>query len=165
MPELTPLEKLQPCLLDRLTDDDPKNPNESAAQRVISLRRYKDGVLRDLQWLFNAAAHLPDEGGERFRFADYPQALNSVINFGMRHLSGAFAPNLADLERELKEALQLFEPRIDKLRVKAAMERNLISIELHGDLWAKPLSEHLFIKTRIDLETGQCLMGDRGNGP
>ncbi len=59
MAELTPLEKLQPCLLDRLTDDDPKNGEESRAQRVVSLSRYKRGVLRDLEWLFNTDAR-PD---------------------------------------------------------------------------------------------------------
>ena len=165
MPELTPLEKLQPCLLDRLTNDDPKNPNESRTQRVISLQRYKRGVLRDLHWLFNSAAHLEEEGRERFRLGDYPEAVKSVLNFGMRHLSGSFAPNMAELERELAAALELFEPRIDKLKVKASLERNVIVLELHGELWAKPLAEHLFIKTKIDLETGQCLMGDRADGP
>lgn len=165
MPELTPLEKLQPCLLDRLTNDDPKNPNESRTQRVISLQRYKRGVLRDLQWLFNAAAHLPEEGKERFRLGDYPEAVNSVINFGMRQLSGSFAPNMSELERQLAEAIRLFEPRIESLRVKASMERNLIQLEVQGKLWAKPLSEELYIKTKIDLETGQCIMGDRADGP
>ena len=132
MPELTPLEKLQPCLLDRLTNDEPKNPNESRTQRVISLQRYKRGVLRDLHWLFNAAAHLPEEGKERFRLDVYPEALKSVINFGMRQLSGSFAPNMAELERVLSDAFELFEPRINKLKLKASMERNLFVIELHG---------------------------------
>ena len=63
MPELIVVEKLQPCLLDRLTDDDPKNSLESRDRRVISLQRYRQGVLRDLQWLFNASAHLRQEGG------------------------------------------------------------------------------------------------------
>lgn len=165
MPELTPLEKLQPCLLDRLTDDEPKNPNESRSQRVISLQRYKRGVFRDLHWLFNAAAHLPEEGQARFRLSDYPEALRSVINFGMRQLSGAFAPNLTELERHLADAIELFEPRIDKLRVKASTERNLIILEIHGELWAQPMSEELFVKTKIDLETGQCILGDRADGP
>jgi type VI secretion system protein ImpF len=50
---LTPLDRLQPCLLDRLTDDQPEKHEESRTQRIVSLQRYKAGVLRDLEWLFN----------------------------------------------------------------------------------------------------------------
>jgi type VI secretion system protein ImpF len=166
MAELTPLEKLQPCLLDRLTDDEPDKTEESRNQRVISLPRYKRGVLRDLEWLFNASAHLPEEGGRRFRLSDYPEAYRSVINFGTRQLSGLLAPNMDELERELSEAIQLFEPRIlhHTLTVKATVERHVVSIEMFGELWADPIPEKLFIKTSIDLETGQCNLGDAGHG-
>jgi type VI secretion system protein ImpF len=160
----TPFEKLQPCLLDRLTDDDPKNPEESRTQRVISLSRYKRGVLRDLEWLLNASAHLPEEGS--VRLSDFPEAERSVINFGTRQLCGLIAPDMDALERELTEALQLFEPRIirNSLVIKATMERHIIAFEIRGDLWAVPVSEQLFVKTQIDLETGQCLLGDTAHG-
>src|SRR5687768_14305824 len=120
MPELTPLEKLQPCLLDRLTDDEPKNSNESRVQRVVSVQKYKRGVLRDLEWLFNSAAHLPEEGSRKFRLSNYPEALRSVLNFGTRQLCGMFAPEMRELESQLTDAIRLFEPRIirNSLRVK-----------------------------------------------
>jgi len=73
MAELTPLEKLQPCLLDRLTDDEPNISEESRNQRVISVQRYRRGVLRDLEWLFNTSAHLDEEGREKFRLSDFPE--------------------------------------------------------------------------------------------
>ena len=62
MSDLTPIEKLQPCLLDRLTDDEPTKPVESRRERVVSMQRYRNGVLRDLGWLFNSNAFLYDEG-------------------------------------------------------------------------------------------------------
>ena len=166
MAELTPSERLQPCLLDRLTDDDPGNKEESRNQRVVSLQKYKRGVLRDLEWLFNASAHLPAEGQKQFRLEDYPEAYRSVLNFGTRHLCGLIAPNMEELERQLSAALQLFEPRVLRhtLTIKATIERNMIGFELHAELWANPMSEKLFIKTNIDLETGQCLLGDGANG-
>ena len=166
MADLTPLEKIQPCLLDRLTDDDPTNPEESRMQRVVSVQRYRRGVLRDLQWLFNASAHLPEEGKTGFRLADFPEANRSVINYGTRQLCGLISPNMPELERELAEAIQLFEPRIIRhsLQVRAFMERQMIAFEIRGELWANPLPEQLFIKTKIDLETGQCLTGDIGDG-
>src|SRR5262249_14535426 len=108
MPELAVIEKLQPCLLDRLTDDDPKNAQESRAQRIVSLQRYRQGVLRDLQWLFNASAHLAHEGNSPINLEDYPDAFRSVINFGTRHLFGVMTPSMRDLERQLTDALYTF---------------------------------------------------------
>jgi len=158
MPELVVVEKLQPCLLDRLTDDDPKNPVESRTQRVISLQRYREGVLRDLQWLFGASAHLPQEGQSQFSLEDYPDAFKSVINFGARHLFGLMAPNMRELERQLTEALYVFEPRIlrNSLKVRSRIAGNEIALEVEGELWASPLPEHLHIKTKLDIESGHC---------
>jgi type VI secretion system protein ImpF len=51
--ELTPQEKLQPALLDRLTDDEPDRKVESREQRVLSVQRLKAALLRDLAWLLN----------------------------------------------------------------------------------------------------------------
>lgn len=162
MPELAVVEKLQPCLLDRLTDDEPKNTQETRAQRVISLQRYRQGVLRDLQWLFGASAHLPKEGRTSFSLEDYPDAHRSVINFGTRHLFGLTSPNLRDLERKLTEALYTFEPRIlrNSLKVRLQMKGNLIALDVDGELWANPIPEQLHIKTKLDIETGFCSVGD-----
>ena len=162
MPDLAVVEKLQPCLLDRLTDDEPNNSQETRAQRVISLQRYRQGVLRDLQWLFGTSAHLPDEGDSSINLQDYPEAIKSVINFGIRHLFGLMAPNLREIQQALTEALYNFEPRIlrNSLKVKLQMDGNLIVIDIEGELWASPLPEHLHIKTKLDIESGHCSLGD-----
>src|SRR5579871_4159940 len=127
MPELAVVERLQPCLLDRLTDDEPNNQQESRAQRVITLQRYRQGVLRDLQWLLGASAHLPLEGSTTWSMEDYPEANRSVINYGTRHLFGMMTPNLRELERQLEEALYVFEPRIlrNSLKVRSQIEGNI----------------------------------------
>lgn len=166
MAELTPIEKLQPCLLDRLTDDEPLKQEESRSQRVVSQQKYRRGVLRDLEWLFNTNAYLRDETLEGFRLEDYPEAWRSVLNFGTRQLTGLIAPDLEELRDQLSEAIQFFEPRIvpRSMSINVNQERNTVSFEIHGDLWANPLPEHLFIKTKVDLETGQCLLGDASNG-
>jgi type VI secretion system protein ImpF len=163
---LTPLDKLQPCLLDRLTDDEPGKREESRHQRIISLQRYKAGVLRDLEWLFNAIGHFPDEPAGDVTFAFYEEAYRSVINFGIRQLYGRLAPDIEEIEKQLSDALIVFEPRINRrsLRVKVAIERNVLSIELTGELWVNPLPEKLFIKTELDLESSQCSIREAGNG-
>jgi type VI secretion system protein ImpF len=165
MPDQVPIEKLQPCLLDRLTDDEPGKQEESRMQRVISLQKYRRGVLRDLQWLFNAYAVLRFEDGTS-ELDDYPEAMRSVLNFGTRQLCGLTAPNMDRLREELAEALQVFEPRLTPraLTIRADMENNIVTFDLDGELWANPLPEHLHLKTAVDVETGQCLLGDSPHG-
>lgn len=159
MAELTSKDRLQPSLLDRLTDDEPDQPRESREKRVLSVNRLRESVLRDLGWLFNAGGASSDEGFER-----YPFAARSVINFGLPPLSGMTARglDLEMLERVLRQAILDFEPRIlrNTLRVRAAlteerMSHNALTFEIEGELWAQPLPLQLYLKTEIDLESGQ----------
>lgn len=163
---ITPLDKLQPCLLDRLTDDEPDKKEESRIQRIISLQRYKVGVLRDLEWLFNSVGHFPEEKAGDLTLGDYEEAFRSVLNFGVRQLYGRLAPDIDEIEKQLFDALTVFEPRINRrtLRVKVAIERNILSIELTGELWVNPLPEKLFVKTELDLESSGCSMREVGHG-
>ena len=66
MAELTPGERLQPSLLDRLTDDSPQSKKESRDQRVLSVRRLRACVLRDLAWLLNTTNLGSDFDSKRF---------------------------------------------------------------------------------------------------
>ena len=97
---------------------------------------------------------------------NFPEAERSVINYGTRQLSGIFATDMHELERHLIESLELFEPRITPrtVSIHASLERNVIDIEIRGELWANPLPEQLYVKTNIDLETGLCTLGDSNHG-
>ena len=166
MPDLTPIEKLQPCLLDRLTDDDPTNREESRLQRIVSEKKYREGVLRDLDWLFNSHAYLAVEGLEPFQLKDYPEAFRSVINYGVRQMFGLATIDAGQFQDELAEALRIFEPRISSrnLVLHADADRNLLTFEVEGYLWVNARSEHLHLKSTLDIETGQCLLGDAPHG-
>src|SRR5205823_6437232 len=163
---ITPLDRLQPCLLDRLTDNEPGKKEEGRSQRIISIQRYRAGVLRDLEWLFNSVGHFPDERVGDLTFADYEEAYRSVINFGIRQLYGRLAPDFEEIEKQLFDALIIFEPRINRhtLRVSVKIERNILSIELTGELWVNPLPEKLFIRTELDLESSECFTKDASHG-
>ena len=165
MADLTPIERLQPCLLDRLTDDEPGRQVESNRERIVSLQRYRNGVLRDLAWLFNANAFLYDEGWEAFKLK-YPKAYESVINFGLRQLCGVATPDAQRLQEDLEAVIKIFEPRVTprSLTVRVDLDRNLVAVDVEGDLWALPLPEHLHLRTIVDVETGQCLFGDAPHG-
>lgn len=159
MAELTPKERLQPSLLDRLTDEEPDRQEESRDKRVLSMSRLRECVLRDLGWLLNAT-RMTDEELE----ARYPFAARSVVNYGLPALAGGTARSLeiADLEQDLRQAILDFEPRIlrHSLRVRAElteerMSHNALTFEIEGNLWAQPLPLQLYLKTEIDLESGQ----------
>ena len=160
--QATPFERLQPCLFDRLLDEDVQNKQEGRAARVISLSDYRTAVLRDLSWLLNCSNHVKSEGLDEF-----PHVESSVFNFGKPSLSGLgiSGMNIQELEAEMARAVRNFEPRIvaDTLVVRAVREssKNLPStlvFEIRADLWARPFPEKLFIKTALDIETGAVTM-------
>lgn len=163
--QLTPQERLQPALLDRLTDEEPDKKLEPREHRVMSKTRLRQAVLRDLAWLFNTT-RLEAE----VDLARAPFAQKSVINFGLPALSGSMASSLEipDLERAVRQAILDFEPRIlpDTLEVRALVElsdldhHNVIGIEIRGQLWAQPVAIDLLIRTEIDLESGKVQMAD-----
>lgn len=169
MADLTQSERLQPCLLDRLTDDDPDVQVESRERRVMSVAQLRRAVLRDLEWLFNAANKDNVE-----EFEDYPAIRSSVLNFGMPDLCGVSVASLPeeDLERMVRESIERFEPRLipggTRVRVskgeKDRAGQTSITLEIEGDLFANPMPEAVFVRTSLDLETGRCLMqeGQRG---
>lgn len=169
MADLTQSERLQPCLLDRLTDDDPDVQVESRERRVMSLAQLRRAVLRDIEWLFNAANK--DNTGE---FKDYPAIQASVLNYGMPDLCGVSVASLPeeDVERMVREAIERFEPRLipggTRVRVgkgeKDKMGQTSITLEIEGDLFANPMPEAVFLRSSLDLETGRCVMqeGQRG---
>lgn len=155
MAELAPRERLQPSLLDRLTDDEPGNTVESRERRVLSVRTLRESVLRDLAWLLNTTNlfSVTDDG-------KLPHIASSVVNYGMPDISGISVAgmNLADLERGIRQAIWDFEPRLlrQSVVVKALSSEanhNKIMFEIQGDMWAQPYPERLYLKTEMDLDS------------
>lgn len=159
MADLLHSERLQPSLLDRLTDDAPENQKESREQRVMSMRQLRQSVLRDLSWLLNTAAleTMTD-------LSNYPFVAKSVLNFGSPVFSGVSVTGIdpKQIQKKVKQAIASFEPRIlpDSLSVELVkddeqMSNKALSFTIEGDLWAQPLPIHLFIRSDLDLETGE----------
>ena len=158
MAELLSQERLQPSLLDRLTDDDPTSKTESSDKRVLTKNQLKQGVLRDLQWLLNASRPSAKT------YAKYPYIQKSVLNYGLPALAGETADSVGqnDLQEAVKDAIRWFEPRIDAdtLDIRTAGRsrldsHNVLELQLRGTVWAQPTPLELILKTSMDLETGQ----------
>jgi type VI secretion system protein ImpF len=151
-------DRINPSLLDRLTDE---APGESAQRGgAVTLSELRRSVLRDLNWLFNTTQLLKAEEAEA-----WPLVRNSVLNYGLPPLSGVAASGLdvRKLERALRQAILDFEPRIlaDSVSVRAEVDpqsldhHNLISLHIEALLWAQPVPIELLLRTQFDLESGQ----------
>ena len=167
MATLRAQDRLQPALLDRLTDDDPSSRAETADARVINRNRLRELVLRDLGWLFNTT-----RSSEGVDWDSAPYAAKSVINFGLPALSGLTlsSMDLQALQEHVRQAIVDHEPRIlpESLVVEATSNErqvdhhNLIGFRISGQLWAQPVPLELMLHTDIDLETGRVEIRETG---
>ena len=159
MAELTPKEKLQPSLLDRLTDDEPDRQRESRNKRVLTSTQLRESVRRDLSWLLNNTYLQAFED-----LSAYPEVAQSTLNYGVPDLAGRTATtvDVKELEKSLRAAILKFEPRLlrDSIRLKSLVDpkratHNDLSFVIEAELWAQPVPLRVFLKTDVDLETGE----------
>jgi len=158
--------RLQPALLDRLTDDSRSESLEAEDHRVMSNAQLRQAVLRDLGALFNAVQPLGEAADV------YPMLADCVLNFGLPALSGQLASKLdvSMLENAIRQAIVRFEPRIlpETLQVRALEEttvldtHNVIEFEIRGHLWSQPVPLEILLRTQMDLEAGQVEVRDAG---
>ena len=157
MAELNRTERLQPSLLDRLTDLAPTARRESLDQQTLTMAQLRRAVLRDLAWLLNAT--------NLAAIDDLPEGslvAQSTLNFGIPGIAGvgSRAMEAGGLAARITEAIRAFEPRIRAETVKVTarpVERDeglpVLVLEISGELWAQPVPQQLFLETSIDLET------------
>jgi type VI secretion system protein ImpF len=164
MPELTHKERLQPSLLDRLTDDEPEARVESRDKRVLSQEKLRASVLRDLTWLFNTT-----QMSALIDLSAYPETAKSVLNFGMPDLAGHTLSSIdvPKLELLLRQAICNFEPRLIQRSVRVAltvderkMSHNSMSFVIEAELWSQPLPLQLYLRTEIDFEDGDVRVAE-----
>jgi len=163
---LSQKERLQPSLLDRLADDAPSELKESREQRVLSLSKLRQGVLRDLAWLLNTSTLDTHQNLD-----EYPLVSHSVANYGIHDLVGTTlsSADVPEIQKQIRQAIWDFEPRIlpESVVVKVTvsdhyMNHNAMTFDIEGDLWAQPLPLRLYLRTELDLETGSIDIIDRG---
>ena len=166
MSEVSQHVRLQPSLLDRLTDEHPDQAVESSDDRVLSQRQVREAIIRDLEWLMNTGnlATATD-------LSAYPEVATSVLNYGIPDLSGSMSSNIdvEKVELQVKQAIMQFEPRILRhtLSVRAekdddSMGRNAVVFIIEATAWGQPTPVSFVVKTELDLETGTVTVADTG---
>ena len=164
MSELFSRERLQPSLLDRLTDRVPETRRETLDSQTLSLEQLRQAVLRDLAWLLNTTNLTASED-----LSNAPLAAKSTINYGIVGFAGQAEKSTrsTSLEKAIVQAIRDFEPRIkpDTLKVTArpsttTAATSALVFEIAGELWAQPVPQQLFLETSIELETRLAVVKD-----
>ncbi len=157
-------ERLQPSLLDRLTDPAPDKRTEDRRERVIDVRRLMNIVQRDLTWLLNTQnieTHVDDEL--------YPNIATSVLNYGVREVTGEMSTRdrAFFIRKMIQSVIQRYEPRIraGTLQVefdeKSDDHSTQISYNIRAEMWAKPLPLELYLRSQVNVTTGELKLEPR----
>ena len=157
MADRTISERLQPSLLDRLTDDEPDKRTESRERRVIDIQRLREIVQRDLAWLLNT-----QNGDSWIEPERHPQTGQSVLNYGIADLTGRFATGdrAGTIRESIRQAIETFEPRLRRGSVQIELSSQiveggvLVTFEIRAEMWAHPVPMELYLRSELDITTG-----------
>lgn len=158
-------DRLQPSLLDRLTDDAPSEAGESRDARVIDIRRLREILKRDLGWLLNTINN--DAEIDR---KTYPHAYRSVLNYGVSPIAGGSSSSrkAEAIRAAITTAVKEFEPRLraESLDVRIREDEDgpqtSVFFDIHADMWAQPLPLELYLRSEVDLMSGHLSLEQRG---
>jgi type VI secretion system protein ImpF len=138
---------------------------------LVDADTLREAVRRDIEMLFNIERMEADfllTPSEQLRvqttedqLADFPNVRSSVINYGVPSFSGRRGSDFDKdaLERELRDVLQTFEPRLKPNSVKVKItinDKTGMRIGIDGILLLSPVPERLRLSTAIDLDNGQA---------
>jgi len=148
---------VQPSVLDRLTDDDPRTPADPRTTYEGSLRTFKLSVQRDLEWLLNTR-RTPEAAPEGLE-----EVSRSVYAYGIPDLTSMSRDSLParkKLLREVEEALTTFEPRLMNVQISIVetdgeQNKRELHFQVEGTLRLDPTPEQVMFDTVLQFSSGQ----------
>jgi type VI secretion system protein ImpF len=166
MPRWQAEEVVTQSLIERLIDNDPKSPADVPPTRTQSLRQLKASLRRDLEWLLNTR-RTPEPAG-----SEYSELEQSLFNYGVPDVSTLSWESHTDrskLARVLEQALVVFEPRIDRVKVTALDAgpglKHVLRFQIEGLLLIDPAPEVISFDTTLQLSSGEYqVKGEPGAG-
>jgi type VI secretion system protein ImpF len=160
----TELERsVQQSLLARLTDETPKVSADPPMSHEESAARFRDSVLRDVEWLLNTR-RTPDTAPswlDEVRRSVYEYGLPDTLSLSISTREGR-----EKLVGWLEQTIATFEPRLTEVRVllasadqkSAPQVRFTVSAVLRMD----PSPERVLFDTVFDVAAGSYDVLDRG---
>jgi type VI secretion system protein ImpF len=148
---------VQPSLLDRLTDYEPRNSSEGRVGYLESVRQFKAGLQRDLEWLLNTR-RIPVTAPEEL------EELNrSVYHFGLPDVTSISRDSHEARDRLLRrveDVITQFEPRLENVSISIVeMEgeehRRELRFHVEGTLLMDPTPEQVIFDTVLHFASGE----------
>jgi type VI secretion system protein ImpF len=149
---------VQPSVLDRLTDAEPRTSADQRVSYLESLHQFKASVQRDLEWLLNSR-RTPSPSPESFE-----ELRTSLYNYGIVDVT-SLGDNMMSRERLLKqvdEAIAMFEPRLANVRISIVEQegeahRRELRFIIEGTLRLDPTPEQVAFDTVLHFSTGEIV--------
>jgi type VI secretion system protein ImpF len=127
----------------------------SSVQRREAIKRYKDSVKRDLEWLLNTR-QVVDE-----RLPFYPKLSRSVYAYGLPDITSVNAGAVQDqheLLRRMERCIEFFDKRLTKtdivLEPLIGLNR-VLRFSISGIVLMDPAPEEIVIDTILDPASGE----------
>ncbi|HEY0777013.1 MAG TPA: type VI secretion system baseplate subunit TssE [Gemmatirosa sp.] len=157
---------VQPSLLDRLTDRDPRTPADPPISREESVRRFRNSVLRDVEWLLNTR-RTPETVPEGLSLVS-----RSVFTYGLPDTTGIAMGSRVGREllvRRIEQTLATFEPRLADVQVTLTEADQIRSPQVLFAITAllrmDPSPEQVVFDTVFDLASGGYAVRPQGATP
>lgn len=148
---------VQPSLLDRLTDEDPRSPADVRVSYMESLHNFKRAVQRDLEWLLNTR-RIADETPDHLE-----ELKRSVYHFGIPDITSLSRDSVDSrnvLLTRIDEALTMFEPRLTNVQIQmqemeGESHRRELRFIVEATLRLDPTPEQVMFDTVLHFSTGE----------
>ncbi|HVN07122.1 MAG TPA: type VI secretion system baseplate subunit TssE [Bryobacteraceae bacterium] len=149
--------------LDRLIDEDPGTSTEVPLTRSQSVRRLKDALRRDLEWLLNTRriAEPPSESLKELNRSAYVYGLPDFTSYSL-----ASPKDRLKLVRLLHATVKTFEPRLANIRVVPLDDKTpgtrTLRFRIEGLLLMDPAPEQVSFDTVLELTSGEYEVQNAG---
>jgi type VI secretion system protein ImpF len=148
---------VQPSLIDRLTDLEPRIPGDPRITVAESVRQFKASVQRDLEWLLNTR-RIPEPAP-----SGLDEVEHSLYAFGLPDISSISrdSPHARQrLLRQIEDAIAIFEPRltdvkITMLELEGEQRRRELHFAVEATLRMDPNPEHVVFDTVLHFSNGE----------
>lgn len=157
---------VQGSLLDRLTDFEPKSNVEGRIGYLESVRQFKNGLQRDLEWLLNTR-RIPIAAPEELE-----DLQRSVYHYGLPDLTSVSrdSPEARDrLLRRVEDAIAAYEPRLANVNIvmmemEGEQHRRELRFHVEGTLLMDPTPEQVVFDTVLHFASGEYEVEGAGGG-
>jgi type VI secretion system protein ImpF len=149
--------RAQLSILDRLLDDTPRQKEEPPITVAQAMRRLRESVRRDLEWLLNTRCLFDDlaDEFEEVRASVYTYGLPDFTSYGFGAKQTALRAR-----RALEQALETFEPRlmnvtVTPIAIDKEEEKRILRFLISGLLRVDPAPEIVSYETVLEVSRGE----------